>query len=222
MRTLVHIVNILGDESMFENIEWLFFDVGSTLVDEHLVYEHIFRDIAELTNLDYTLLYHEALEYYRQNKKGDIELGRKYNLPKRKWHIEDEILYEDVPNCLEKLRKKYGIGIIANQSFGTKSRLEKWGIMKYVDLVIASAEEGVSKPNLRIYEIALQRAKCKADQAIMIGDRIDNDIVPAKKMGMRTIWVQQGFGAYWQITGENEKPDYTIQNIVALCDLLLR
>lgn len=207
---------------MFENIEWLFFDIGSTLVDEHLVYEHIFRDIAELTNLDYTLIHDEALEYYRQNKKGDIELGTKYNLPKRKWHIEDEMLYKDVPNCLEMLSKKYRIGIIANQSLGTKNRLEKWGIMKYVDLVIASAEEGVSKPNTKIFEIALQRAKCKADQAIMIGDRIDNDIVPAKKVGMRTIWVKQGFGAYWQITGEDEKPDYTIQNIVALCDLLLR
>lgn len=207
---------------MFENIEWLFFDIGSTLVDEHLVYEHIFRDIAELTNLDYTLIHDEALEYYRQNKKGDIELGTKYNLPKRKWHIEDEMLYNDAPKCLETLSKKYRIGIIANQSLGTKNRLEKWGIMKYVDLVIASAEEGVSKPNTKIFEIALQRAKCKADQAIMIGDRIDNDIVPAKKVGMRTIWVKQGFGAYWQITGEDEKPDYTIQNIVALCDLLLR
>ena len=31
---------------MFENIEWIFFDVGSTLVDEHLVYEHTFRDIS--------------------------------------------------------------------------------------------------------------------------------------------------------------------------------
>lgn len=69
---------------MFENIEWIFFDVGSTLVDEHLVDEHVFRDIAEITNLDYTFIYDEALKYYKQNKKGDIELGIKYNLPKIK------------------------------------------------------------------------------------------------------------------------------------------
>lgn len=53
--------------------------------------------------------------------------------------------------------------------------------MKHIDLVIASAEEGVSKPNPKIFEIALQRAQCEANKAIMIGDRIDNDIVPAKK-----------------------------------------
>ena len=48
---------------MFENIEWIFFDMGSTLVDEHLVYEHIFRDIAELTNLEYQYIYEEALKF---------------------------------------------------------------------------------------------------------------------------------------------------------------
>ena len=202
---------------MFGIIEWIFFDVGSTLVDEHLVYEHIFRDIAEFTKLDYTFIYDEALEFY---KKGDNELGIKYHLPKRKWYIEDEILYKDVPYCLEILNKKYRIGVIANQSLGTKSRLEKWGIMKYIDLVIASAEEGVSKPNPKIFEIALQRAKCEANKAIMIGDRIDNDIMPAKKMGMRTIWIKQGFGGYWQITGDDEKPDYIVENIIEICSCL--
>ena len=205
---------------MLENIEWIFFDIGSTLVDERLVYEHTFHDIAELTNLDYTFIYDEALEYYKQNKKGDIELGIKYNLPKRKWHIEDEILYKDVSDCLEILNKKYRIGIIANQPLGTKSRLERWGIMKYIDLVIASAEEGVSKPNPKIFEIALRKANCKSNNAVMIGDRIDNDIVPAKKIGMRTIWVKQGFGAYWQITGDYEEPDYIVNNISELCNFL--
>ena len=185
-----------------------------------MVYEHIFRDIAEFTKLDYTFIYDEALEFYKQNKKGDIELGIKYHLPKRKWYIEDEILYKDVPYCLEILNKKYRIGVIANQSLGTKSRLEKWGIMKYIDLVIASAEEGVSKPNPKIFEIALQRAKCVANKAIMIGDRIDNDIMPAKKMGMRTIWIKQGFGGYWQITGDDEKPDYIVENIIEICSCL--
>lgn len=57
------------------------------------------------------------------------------------------------------------------------------GILKYIDLVVASAEEGVAKPDLRIFEIALKRSGCPAEYAVMAGDRIDNDIVPAKKMG---------------------------------------
>ena len=205
---------------MFENIEWIFFDIGSTLVDEHLVYEHIFRDIAELTNLEYQYIYDEALKFYKQNKKGDIELGIKYNLPKRKWHIEDEVLYENVSQCLKILSQKYKIGVIANQDLGAEIRLEKWEILQYIDLVSASAEEGVSKPDLKIFEIALQRAKCEADKAVMVGDRIDNDIVPAKKMGMHTIWIKQGFGSYWSITGEDEKADFVVGEIMELCDCL--
>ena len=86
-------------------------------------------------------------------------------------------------------------------------------ILKYIDLVVASAEEGVSKPDRRIFEIALQRASCRPESAVMIGDRIDNDIVPAKKMGMKTVWIKQGFGKYWQIRGEEEKADYEVHDL---------
>ena len=86
-------------------------------------------------------------------------------------------------------RKKYKIGIIANQSLGTEERLAHQGILKFINLIVASAEEGVAKPDRRIFEIALERSNCKPVNAIMIGDRIDNDIIPAKRMGMNTIWI---------------------------------
>ena len=47
----------------------------------------------------------------------------------------------------------------------------------------------------------------------MIGDRIDNDIVPAKQLGMKTIWVKQGLGSLWNITDESEKADAIIKSI---------
>ena len=137
-----------------------------------------------------------------------------------KWHTEDEILYEDASECLKILSTRYKIGIIANQLFGTKERLEKCGILKYIDLVIASAEEGVSKPDRKIFEIALKRSDCKPSNAVMIGDRIDNDIIPAKLIGMHTIWVKQGFGQYWNITQEIEKADCTIHKLMEICDVL--
>lgn len=56
------------------------------------------------------------------------------------------------------------------------------------------AEEGISKPDLRIFQLALEKAQCNSEEVIMIGDRIDNDIIPAKKIGMYTIWVKQGMG----------------------------
>ncbi|WP_242846550.1 HAD family hydrolase [Butyrivibrio sp. LB2008] len=92
---------------------------------------------------------------------------------------------------------------------------------KYIDLIIASAEEGVEKPDKRIFNIALSKASCIPENAVMIGDRIDNDIVPAKELGMKTIWIKQGFGKYWNITGENEIPDEEINSLSELKERFL-
>ena len=205
---------------MFENIKWLFFDVGSTLVDEHLAYEHRMREMADLANTTYSSVYETAMTFYKQNKKGDLEAAKLLGVELPKWHKEDEILYSDTTKCLEILSGRYKIGIIANQSLGTKTRLEQHGILQYIDLVIASAEEGVAKPDKRIFEIALNRSNCQPGESVMIGDRIDNDIVPAKRMGMHTIWIKQGYGQYWDITDEVEKADCTVHSLMEICNVL--
>ena len=205
---------------MIENIKWLFFDVGSTLVDESLVYEGRMRNVAKMANVTYEYVYETAIEFYKENKKGDLETMKLLNVEKPEWRHQDEILYSDAEDCLKKLSGKYKIGVIANQSLGTEKRLENFGLLKYIDLVIASAEEGIAKPDKRIFEIALNRANCEPGQSIMIGDRIDNDIVPAKKLGMRTIWIKRGFGRYWNITHEEEKADYEVNNLMEIFDFI--
>lgn len=54
----------------------------------------------------------------------------------------------------------------------------------------------------------------------MIGDRIDNDIVPAKQLGMKTIWVKQGFGSLWNIMDESEKADIEVNNLSDILNFL--
>ena len=205
---------------MFENIEWVFFDVGSTIIDEHIAYEHRMKDIADLANTTYSSVYETAMGFYKQNQKGDLETAKLLGVDLTKWHKEDEVLYSDAYECLEILSSRYKIGIIANQSLGTKDRLEQHGILQYIDLVIVSAEEGVAKPGKKIFEIALERGNCKPNNAVMIGDRIDNDIIPAKLLGMHTIWIKQGFGQYWNITQEVEKADCVVHSLMDICNIL--
>jgi len=202
-----------------KNIEWIFFDVGSTLVNEEKAYLHRMHDVADAVDEPFEKIYDIAITLYKENKKGDLEVMQSYGLPKLKWHKEDEELYADTVEVLEALSKKYKIGVIANQSLGTANRLEEKGILKYIDLVIASAEEGISKPDRRIFEIALSRANCKAENAVMIGDRIDNDIVPANIMGFKTIWIKQGFGKYWHISKKEEQADYEVNDLTSLLHL---
>ena len=205
-----------------DNIEWLFFDIGSTLVNEEKAYLHRLQDVADAVNEPFEKIYDKAISFYKENRKGDLEIMQLYGLPKLKWHIEDEELYPEAVTCLEELSKRFKIGIIANQSLGTAGRLEQHGILKYINLVIASAEEGVSKPDRKIFDIALSRAKCKAENAVMIGDRVDNDIVPANHLGMKTVWIKQGLGKYWKVKNQDEQADYEVNNLTSLLGLFER
>ena len=202
------------------NIEWIFFDVGSTLMNEEKAYLHRLHDVANAVNEPFEKIYDLAINFYKDNRKGDLEVMQLYGLPKLKWYKEDEELYDDTVYVLERLSKKYKIGVIANQSLGTAERLEQKGILKYIDLVIASAEEGVSKPDRRIFDIALSRAHCKPENAVMIGDRVDNDIVPGKRIGMKTIWIKQGFGKYWKISSDEEKADYSVDTLTEIVSIM--
>ena len=56
---------------MFPTVKWLFFDVGSILVDEQLCYALRLQEIASLANLPYELIWETAMQFYRQNKKGE-------------------------------------------------------------------------------------------------------------------------------------------------------
>ena len=131
---------------MFKNVEWLFFDVGSTLVDEHIVYENRMKEIAEAANITYEEVYETALKFYKKNQKGDLKTAKLLGVSLPIWNHECETLYADTVQCLDFLSGKYKIGVIANQSLGTKQRLERYGLLQYIDLVVASAEEGVANP----------------------------------------------------------------------------
>lgn len=203
-----------------KGIQWLFFDVGSTLMNEEKAYLHRLQDVANAVSEPFDMIYDMAIDFYKKNKKGDLEVMNLYGLPKLKWYKEDEELYTDTVSVLEILSKRYQIGVIANQSLGTAERLEQKGILKYIDLVIASAEEGVAKPDRKIFEIALSRANCLPEEAIMVGDRIDNDIIPAKQMGMKTIWIKQGFGKYWKISSDEEKADYSVDTLTEIVSIM--
>ena len=196
------------------SISWIFFDVGSTLIDETECYNHRIRDAIAGTDITFEQFNEKRIFFAKQNLKGDIEALKFFGLIKTPWHFEDEKPYRETEFVLKSLCEKgYSIGVIANQALGTEKRLENWGLMKYIKLVTASAEEGVAKPDSEIFLRALKRADCLPENAAVIGDRIDNDIEPANRLGMRTIWVRQGFSIYQQPINEYQVADYVVDRL---------
>lgn len=206
---------------MFPKITHVFFDIGSTLVDETECYNHRIHDVIAGTDITFEQFTEKRIFFQKQNLKGDLEAIKFFGLKKTPWHREDERLYPEAEEILRYLHDKgYLIGAVANQGLGTEKRLEKYGIRRYFSSITASAEEGVAKPDPEIYRRAFKNAGCSAENSVMIGDRLDNDIAPAKALGMKTIWIKQGFSAYCSPTCPQEQSDHTILNLLELKNIL--
>ena len=201
-----------------EGIRWLFFDIGSTLADESGVYADIYRKIAQSAGVSEEQVRQTALGIYMNGGRGDRETARLFGVDFPSWDPSLEVLYDDAKEVLRILSGRYCTGIIANQIPGTEERLEAFGIRRYMDVVAASGEEGVSKPDPELFEIALRKAGCVPEEAVMIGDRLDNDIAPARKLGMKTIWIRQGYGRLR--VPESEAPDLEADCLSDLLNIL--
>lgn len=200
--------------------KWIFFDIGSTLVDESAVYENRIKEITQNYNIDINEFIAKVKQRAQTDQKPIISVAAEYGAKVPPWRHDLEILYPDTKDILQSLGTNYKIGIIANQDYGTEQRLTAFGIRQYIDLVNASAEEGVDKPDLRIFQIALDRANCKPEEAVMVGDRIDYDILPANKIGMTTVWIKQGFGGLAEPHTIAETPNYTIDKLTDIYQLI--
>ena len=128
----------------------------------------------------------------------------------------------DVLHMLETI-KKLGLrtAIVSNCSPEEVKGLRESELYRYFDVVMASAEAGCAKPDLRLFQMALQKAKCEPNEAVMVGDRLDNDIIPAKELGLKTVWVRQGYAIYQSVDDERKRLDYIVDSIDELIGLKL-
>lgn len=205
---------------IFLDVKWIFFDVGSTLVDETKAYDHRAREMIEGTDITFSTFDSKRVELTRQGFDGNSEAIKYFGLKKTPWHSEDETPFDDSLETLEILKRRgYNLGIIANQAIGTAKRLDAWGLSKYFDVVAASAELGVAKPNKLIFERAFELAGCQPHNSVMVGDRLDNDIAPAKSLGMRTVWIRKGLSIYQNIELGKNIADWVIDNLSDLKEI---
>ena len=99
-----------------------------------------------------------------------------------------------------------------------ESECAEYRIQEFFDVIMSSAEVGMSKPDLEIFRTALDKVKCLPADAYMIGDRLDNDIEPAAQIGMHTIWVRQGSFAYGNLSLIQHQPDHIVDGILEILE----
>ncbi len=147
-----------------------------------------------------------------QYRKGEITKeilrGLRFKLTLKDFGIENAKLGEEIgtdyvrlsplkvnlfPNAmevLEYLSGNYKMHIITNGFAEVQAiKLRESGMIRYFDEVITSEEAGVKKPHPGIFEFAFKQSGAVAENSIMIGDDYEVDIIGARDMGMKQIFV---------------------------------
>lgn len=135
--------------------------------------------------------------------------------------IEDVRMEEYTPSLLIELKKKYRLGLVSNFAYapGLWKILQRFSLTRFFETVVISGELGLRKPHPKIFEEVLRKLNVKAVEAVFVGDSLKADINGAKKMGFKTVLVENvGLRKNpYAIPGELDpfpvKPDVTISNL---------
>ncbi len=167
------------------------FDVGETLVDE----ERWWRRLADREGLQPHVVWAAlGVTIARGEEHTALWSHLGIDKPPRWW---DEIpyslddLYPDALDCLVRVRELgLEVGIVGNQT----EALEAWARESALpaDVISSSASLGVRKPDAEFFAKAVELMGSRADETAYVGDRVDNDVLPAARAGLVAIHIRRG------------------------------
>jgi HAD superfamily hydrolase (TIGR01509 family) len=108
----------------------------------------------------------------------------------------DAVPLEPYPEALTALRDLRGagfrLGILANQPSSARSDLDRSGIAALCDGVWLSEAVGLAKPDPAFFRLALDAWTLSPDRVAYVGDRPDNDVAPARALGLTAVRLCRG------------------------------
>jgi HAD superfamily hydrolase (TIGR01549 family) len=163
------------------------FDVGETLIDETGMWERA----ADATGVPrFTLmgvLGGLAARGESHTRVWEI-LG--IECPASAFEVRD--FYRDALPCISVLRARgLVVGAVGNTPAETEEQLRE-----HLDFVGSSGRWGVEKPSAAFFERIVAEAGCAPDEIAYVGDRVDNDIIPALAAGMAAVHIRRGPWGY--------------------------
>jgi epoxide hydrolase-like predicted phosphatase len=97
-----------------------------------------------------------------------------------------DILDRKLVDFVRTLKPAYKTGIISNAWSELPDILEEWGILDAFDVVVGSGDEGVMKPDPRIFQIALDQLSVAPEESVFVDDFIEN-VESARNLGMQAV-----------------------------------
>jgi HAD superfamily hydrolase (TIGR01549 family) len=200
---------------------WVVFDVGETLIDETRVWS-IWADMLGIPRLTFLAGFGAVLA--RGGEHRDVfEL---FGIPdwRTVWPEHEAIyggfqpddLYPDAIPAMAALREKgYRVAVIGNQPASRDEELRRIGVE--AEVIAMSEEMGVAKPSQGFFDRTLELLDSPpASSVAYVGDRVDNDVLPATVAGMRAVWIRRGPWGFIERLPDGVKPALTVMSLTEL------
>lgn len=129
--------------------------------------------------------------------------------------------FPDTVAALRRLKNKYKLGIISNiddDLFAHTARL----LQVDFDWVITAQQAKSYKPSLANFQLALARIGLPEPQILHVAQSLYHDVVPAKALGMKTVWVNRQAGKTGATKPIEVTPDLVVPDLKTLADLVQR
>jgi putative hydrolase of the HAD superfamily len=127
-------------------------------------------------------------------------------------------LFPDVRKVLERLQENYPLAIVTNgMSAYSLPELRILGIADLFNPIIVSGDYGYRKPDPRLFEQALHRLQVHPEQAVYVGNDLEQDVGAARQVGMKTVFFASN---QKQIDPFSTQADYVIYHFADLSQAL--
>jgi FMN phosphatase YigB (HAD superfamily) len=215
-------------------IVFVFLDIGGVLYDDRVYAEAWKRALREAGaefgddafEAEYTAVRAAQNVSFRSRLATRFlgpqpDLARLEALAARHWQYPPGALFDDVVPCLEALRAAgYRLGVIANQPSQVRTAMERDGLAPHFEVWGVSEDLGVQKPDPELFVRSVATARVEPSAAVMVGDRLDYDVRPAKAAGMRTVWVLRGEAPDQPTADQLAEPDGVVGDLTELPPLI--
>ncbi len=214
-------------------IDMVFFDIGGVMYDDTVYARSWMKALREsgavFTDEEFEREYVDARaaqsgSFRRRLTRTflgeDAELAPVEARAAKYWAYPPTAIYPDVIPCLEALVDRYRLGIIANQPSSVRAAMDRDGLSPYFEVWGVSDDLGLQKPDPKLFSQVLYTAGVAPTRAVMLGDRLDYDVRPAKMAGMRTVWVLRGEAPDDPTPAQLAEPDASVRTLAEIPAML--
>jgi putative hydrolase of the HAD superfamily len=162
--------------------------------------------------------------FWKHTKNDRALFDRLYDLHLERWRrLRPPIkLSAGIEKEIREISRHFKIGIAGQYGREVLQLLEKHSLLAHFAHHLTQDDFSITKPDPRYLEQLTQAMGVEPRECILVGDRIDNDIIPAKQLGMKTILVRVGLHKYQQPRIPFEIPDAQLDGITGLAAVVGR